>query len=474
LIKKLLIILTIIPLITFSCKSETETKIDVETKTGEHAHTEGDEHKEGEAHEEAGEHKEGEAGHDEHGEEHAEGVIELTTKDVKNLQLKIAPAQEREMPEYLKTAGEIEENENFTTHVSSRLNGRVLSINKGIGEYVSKGDTLAVIENKDIAGLQSEILQTRSRIAILEQEAASERKLLAANQAQQQKMIDFSRQAYNRQKKLFAEDIAPRKNVEEADKNLKTAILEKEKIRLEGEQEQQRIRGEINTHRIELQKVANELQVYNFSAGQISQMIASGKLNTSVSIFAPVNGLVSEKHISLGEMIDTEKEIFTIINPSAVWIFANVYEKDIDKIEIGQKAYFLTRSADKSRYNAVVNYIPPAVTHETRTAKVRLSLTTPATGLRKGMYADVFINTGSSDPVTVVPKEAVQRDENQTVVYLRKDEKTYQKTPVITGRSDEKYIEVKSGLKKGDTVATKGSFTLKAMSKTGEMGHHDH
>lgn len=457
----------ILPLFSLSCKSEKETKVDVETKTEEHANSEGTEHKEGE-------HKEGESGHNEHGDEHAEGAIELKEKDIKNIQLKTAKVQERELPEYLKTSGEIEENENFTTHVSSRLVGRVLSINKSVGEYVSKGDILAVIENKDIVGLQSEILQTRSKIAILEQEAVSDRKVLDANLTQQQKMIDFYRQAYNRQSQLYKEDITPRKNVEEADKNLKTAIIDKEKIKLEGEQEQQKIRGEINTHKIEIDKIANELQVYNFSSVQIQQMISSGKLNTSVSIFAPVNGLISGKHISIGEMIDTEKEIFTIINPSSVWVFANVYEKDIDKISLGQKAYFVTRSNNKSSYKAVVNYIPPAVTHETRTAKVRLALTTPATHLRKGMYADVFINIGSSSPVPVVPKEAVQRDDNQQVVYLQKNPTTYEKTPVTTGLSDEKFIQISSGLKTGDIVATKGSFTLKAMSKKGEMGEHDH
>lgn len=447
-----------------SCNSE--KKVEVETKTTEVK----DDHKEGEEHKESGqaEHK------DEHGHEEKEGQVEVTKEQLKELGLKTVTVSENTMPKFLKTSGEIQENENFTTHVTSRLAGRVTSITKSVGESVQKGDVLAVIESKDIANSQSELIEAQSKITFLQKELQNRDKLAANSIAQQQKFIDFLRQTYDRQLKLFKDDIAPRKNVEEVDKNLKTAILEKEKIRFEAESSKQQLRGEINNLEIQIERISKELQLYNFTPAQVQQLKVNKKLNTDVTIFSPATGLISQRHLSLGEVIDTEKEIFTIINPSAVWLYANIYEKDLGLINIGQSAYFITRGNNNSRYNAVVDYITPQVNDETRTTKIRLNVTSNTNILRKGMFADVFINVGQGASVITVPKESIQRVENKQVVYVKKEETVYQATPVVTGVSDDKSVEIKSGLKEGEKVVTKGSFTLKAMSQKDEMGEHDH
>lgn len=459
----------------FSCKSEKNVEVETKTNQTEVKDEKGHEEEHGEDHKEE-EHKEGEeAGHkDEHGHEEKEGQVEVTKDQLKGLDLKTITVSENSIPKYLKTSGEIEENENFTTHVNSRLSGRVTLINKSVGEYVKKGQILALVESKEIANIQSELLENQSKISFLQTELKNRDKVTNASVSQQQKYIDFLKQTYDRQLKLFKDDISPRKNVEEADKNLKTAILEKEKIRLEAETGKQQLRGEINTLNIQSERITKELQLYNFSSAQIQQLITNRKLNTSITIFSPASGLISQRHISLGEVVDTEKEIFTIIDPSSVWVFANVYEKDLGLIEMGQPAYFVTRGLTKSRYNAVVNYVTPQVSDETRTTKVRLTVSDNTNVLRKGMFADVFINIGKGNPAITVPKESIQRVENKEVVYVKKDETVYQATPIITGLSDDKSVEVKSGLKKGEKVVTKGSFTLKAISQKGEMGHHEH
>lgn len=463
-----ILIILILQLGVFSCNSE--KKVEVETKTTEVKDENGHEEKTGE------EHKEGEeAEHkDEHGHEEKEGQIEVTKEQLKGLGLKTVTVSENPVPKYLKASGEIGENENFTTHVTSRLSGRVITINKSVGEYVKKGDVLAVVESKDIADLQSQLIEAQSKITFLKKELQNRDKLTANSITQQQKFIDFLRQTYDRQLKLFKDDIAPRKNVEEADKNLKTAILEKEKIHIEAEASKQQVRGEINNLEIQMERISKELQIYNFTPAQVQQSIVSRRLNTSITIFSPASGLISQRYLNLGEIVDTSKEIFTIIDPSSVWVFANVFEKDLEQINVGQSAYFITRGTNNSRYNAVVNYITPQVSDETRTTRVRLSVTNNTNVLRKGMFADVFINTGEGTPAITVPKESIQRVENKQVVYVMKEETVYQATPIVTGVSDDKSVEIKSGLKKGEKVVTKGSFTLKALSQKDEMGEHDH
>jgi len=84
--------------------------------------------------------------------------IKLSESELKNSGLKIARAEKISLPDYLRASGEIEENENFTTHINSKLSGRASGIFKSVGDYVSKGELLATIESKDIAALQSELL----------------------------------------------------------------------------------------------------------------------------------------------------------------------------------------------------------------------------------------------------------------------------------------------------------------------------
>lgn len=463
---KSVLLIFVLQLGFLSCNSE--EKVEVETNKTEVKDIH-DVHKNEEVNsEEDSDHK------DVHGHEEKEGQIEVTKEQLKKIGIKTITVSEKSLPKFLKASGEIQENENFTTHVSLKLSGRVISINKSVGDYVKKGDALAIIESKDITNIQSELLENQSKIVFLYKEIQNKEKMTNNSLLQQEKYINFLQQTYDRQLKLFKDDIAPRKNVEEADKNLKTAILEKDKIRLEGENSKQQTRSEINNLEIQKERIINELKLYNFSSAQINQLLSGRRLNSNITLFSPVDGLISERHLSIGEMADTSKEVFTIINPSAVWVFANIYEKDLNIIEVGQSAYFIIRNLKESKYNAVVNFITPQVNDETRTTKVRLAVTDKTNILRKGMFADVYINTGEGVPSLIVPKESIQRLENQQIVYVKKEETVYQATPIITGVSDDKSVEIKSGLKEGEVIVTKGSFTLKALSQQGEMGHHDH
>lgn len=402
------------------------------------------------------------------------GLIEIEAKDLAGLDLSIYIVSKKNLPTYLKTPGEIAEDESLTTHVTPKLSGRVININKNIGNYVIKGDTLAVIESQEIAKLQSDLLEINGKIFYLEKSLLNKNQLLKASLSQQDKYIDFLNQTYQRQKKLFEDNIAPRKNVEEADKNLKTAILERDKINLESENQKQQVSSEINSLQLQSQSITKQLNLLNFSDNQIKQIIATKKLNTSIPIYSPMNGLISQKHISLGEMISTDKEIFTIIDPSSVWLYANIYENDINKIRIGQTAYFLPRGyPQESKFNAIVDYILPQVNEQNRTAKVRLKIVDKPRDIKSGTFADVFINIGQGLSVLAVPKSAIQRAKNKEVVYLKNNDSEYQITNVVTGISQNNFIEIKSGLKQGDRVVTKGSFTLKALSMKDQIGEEE-
>lgn len=412
---------------------------------------------------------------EEHHEEHKEGLVEINKDNLAGLNLAVYSASKKPLATYLKTPGEIAEDESLTTHVTPKLSGKVMTINKNVGDYVSKGETLALIESQEIAKLQTDLLEINGKIFYLEKSILSKDKLLKASLSQQDKYIDFLNQTYQRQKKLFEDNISPRKNVEEADKNLKTAVLEKDKINIEAENQKQQIQGEIDTLQLQSQSIMKQLNLLNISDQQIKQMISTKKLNTSIPIYSPMTGLISQKHISSGEIISTDKEIFTIIDPSSVWLYANIYENDINKIKLGQSAYFLPRGySDENKFNAVVDYILPQVNEQNRTAKVRLKISNKPKDIKSGTFADVFINIANNLSALSIPKVAIQRIDNKEIVFLKKSDTEYQVTEVVTGISQDNLIEIKSGLKSGDKVVTKGSFTLKALSMKDEIGEHEH
>jgi len=402
--------------------------------------------------------------------EEIENIIKLNDKEFKNSGLKIVNVEKRILPDYLKASGEIEEDENFITHINSKLAGKVSATYKNVGEYVKKGEIIATIESEEIASLQSELLENISKIGFSKIEISNRSKINDSLITQQEKYIDFLEQNYNRQKELYNDDIAPRKNVEEADKNLKTAILEKEKIKIEGKTEIQKLQNEINNLNLKTEFIIKKLQLINFNSSDINELIKTRKIKTSVSIISPVDGLISYKHMSLGEVIDQDKDIFTITDPACIWVYANIYEKDISKIVIGQKGYLKTNSYPNVKYYVTVNYILPQVENETRVSKVRLAVKKNQPILKKGMFTDIFIDIGKGSSILVIPREAIQRENNNPVVYVPKSKDTFESRFVNVGRTLDKYVEITKGLKPNEKVVSEGSFTLKSISRKSEMG----
>jgi len=184
---------------------------------------------------------------------------------------------------------------------------------------------------------------------------------------------------------------------------------------------------------------------------------------------APFGGVVTDKHLTLGEKIGSEESVFTIADTSSVWVRFNVYQKDLDAVGPGQEVRVRVGNGLLERIGTVAN-IAPIVEEETRTARARVVLDNVDGSLRPGLYATVELVSEVQGAV-VVPKSATQVLDEEIVVFVE-DGDGFLAVPVTLGRSDAEQLEVTGGLVPGQRYVNRGGFELKAKIVGSELGGH--
>jgi len=185
--------------------------------------------------------------------------------------------------------------------------------------------------------------------------------------------------------------------------------------------------------------------------------------------------------INSGAGIEAGKPLFTVADISTLWVIANVPEAQVGSLRVGTPAEVHAAALGAEAISGRVAYIDPVLSEDTRTARVRIEVENRQERLKVGMFVDVGFEAGARGQgklggnELVIPEEAVQRINERTVVFLPKEgEKGHFETrDVELGGASGGYQRVISGLKPGERIVSKGSFTLKTQLLKGEMGEHD-
>jgi len=191
---------------------------------------------------------------------------------------------------------------------------------------------------------------------------------------------------------------------------------------------------------------------------------------THLPVTAPFAGTVVEKHISLGEVVGDDSDLFLIADLSTVWVNLSVYQKDLPYVARGQKVH-LSAGHGLGTASGTISYISPVLSASTRTALARIALPNPEGKWRPGLFVNADIAVGSIEVPVLVPKGAVLLLQGETVVFVETDE-GFKPELVKTGRSNKTHIEVLSGLSKGRRYAASGAFSLKAHIITSGLDAH--
>lgn len=237
-------------------------------------------------------------------------------------------------------------------------------------------------------------------------------------------------------------------------------------VALRGQQQaQQSTLPEARAHAERLvQAVRERLMFWDVSVAEIREMERRGKALGITSFVSPASGVIIEKAVVEGMRITAGQRLFRLADLSFVWVEADVYERDLASVRVGQAARVALDAYPGEEFDGRVSYLYPSITERTRTLKVRLQFENPRGRLRPGMYANVMIS-GPAASALVVPADAVVDSGTQQVVFVTRGDGYFDPRHVKTGRRLTDAIEIVDGLEEGETVASGATFFLDSESQ---------
>ena len=198
---------------------------------------------------------------------------------------------------------------------------------------------------------------------------------------------------------------------------------------------------------------------------RIDEVRASGTNLRTIDWPSPATGTVIYKGVMNGQRVPAGMELYRIADLTHMWVIAEVAEADLSSVAIGTPASVTVRADSTKPFEGRVTFIYPDIKPETRTARVRIELPNPEGRLKIDMYADVVFQTGADKgPVVAVPASAVIDSGTRQVVLISKGDGRFEPRPVRLGRRGNDYVEVLSGVSKGEDVASSATFLIDAES----------
>jgi Cu(I)/Ag(I) efflux system membrane fusion protein len=213
--------------------------------------------------------------------------------------------------------------------------------------------------------------------------------------------------------------------------------------------------------------VANESarRLAEATRGRLRNLQVADQTSPRQTFHSPATGIVLEKPAIQGARFAAGETLFRIADLSRVWIIADVYERDLARVRIGQPARVTLDAFPDRRFEARVAYRYPTLNATTRSTSVRLELDNREGLLQPGMFSQVELDTGGSTPRTTVPATAVIDDGQRQVVLLALGEGRFQPRPVRLGERGVDAVEVLEGVKPGDRVVVSANFLIDSESQ---------
>lgn len=352
--------------------------------------------------------------------DHVDGALKLSGAQKREINLALEQAGPGSLHSELSLMGEIRLNEDRVAHVVPQVSGVVREVKVSLGDKVKTGQNLASIKSAELAGSKADYLE----------------KL---------RQFEIAKKAYKRKKYLREEKIAS-----------EAGWLEKEAEYLNAE--------------TALKTARSMLVVSGLTEKEIQTLPDATDLQFGrYELRAPMSGTVIEKHITIGEKLSDDSEVFTISDLSLLWVDLKIPARDIYRVKQG--SYVVIQSSNGMKAIGTITLIGPVVDEATRTALARLMLENGDGHWKPGTFVTGDVRISAENLPVVVPSEAVQNIEGKNGIFVQEGD-DFRPVPVVVGRRDRNKAEIVSGLKPGTFYVTRGAFELKAMMITSSLGSH--
>jgi cobalt-zinc-cadmium efflux system membrane fusion protein len=314
--------------------------------------------------------------------------------------------------------------------------GRIVKLYAGQGSRVRKGQKLAELESPDIDQAEADYLKALA-------DAENARRSSAAE-------IKLAQETYDRTKSLYEKTIVPGKNLQSAEHDLEVAKATAE--------------NSAASTRATLTAARRHLLILGLSDSAIEALSKKPGLGATFSLNAPIDGVVIERNATIGATVGTDASVFKIIDISRVWVDANVFEKDLARVRVGQGVKLTVTAFPGSTFSGKIIFINSVVDPDSRTVKVRTEVPNSDGRLKPDMFANVEIVTDVKSAAVSVPQSAVMDDGGKKIVFVA-DGKNYAQRQVQLGIQSGDRLEIIDGLNAGDRVVTKGNYLLLQKAK---------
>jgi len=219
------------------------------------------------------------------------------------------------------------------------------------------------------------------------------------------------------------------------------------------------------------------LRNWDVSNAQIERLRQGGQISRTLSLAAPVSGIVLEKRAVQGMRFMPGEMLYQIADLSTVWVVAEVFEQDLAQVSLGQTAKVSFNALPGRVFVGKVTFLYPTVTPETRTAKVRIELPNHDGHLKPALYGAVELASPVGDrPVLTVPDSAVLDSGTKQAVLVERGEGRYEPREVTVGARAGGLIEIQQGVSEGEKVVVRANFLIDAESnlRAALQSFHNH
>ena len=320
--------------------------------------------------------------------------------------------------------GQIAYNEDTSTAVLTPFPGRVTRLIAKIGDTVNRGDPLFEIDSPEVVQPQNDFIAAFS----------------AMNKARSQ--LDLARIVEKRLKDLYEGKAAALKEYQQAQGQLVGA------------------QNDMRSAEMSLEAARARLRIVGFTDAEVAALKDKGTVRRATPIPAPIDGTVIARKVGPGQYVrnDTGEALYVIADLSTMWLKAQVPEKEISSIRVGQDVEVKVSALPDRVLRARVTAINAATDATTRRVIVRSEIPNPEGALKSEMFASFKIATGDDEPAPSVPVQAVIREGDHAVVWVEEEPMLFRRRKVTLGIEQEGRMQIREGLKAGELVAGRGAI----------------
>jgi cobalt-zinc-cadmium efflux system membrane fusion protein len=381
---------------------------------------------------------------------HAQRVQVASLEAAAKAGINVAPVEERRMRDTISANGEVTFDPTRVAHLSPRVAGTVTAVFKSTNDPVEAGETLALVDAAQVGQAKAQLLDALVK-------------------------LQLKRTTYSRFKDHAG--ALPAMTVTEAE----AALQEAEVAFVSARQGLVNLGFEL-PERIETLRaaeVAEQIRFLGIPADFVSRLPAGTKTANLIPLRTPYAGVIISSDVVAGEVVDSNKLLFTVADPRALWLHLSVREEDAHSISLGQPVEFRTEDGTQA-VRGTVSRVSPAIDERTRALKVYVTLSDGQQNLqnlRDKPFGTARIILRVEPHAIVVPQEAVQSGPAGQFVFVRDKNFLQTGTPKIfyarqvrTGARDDKFVELLAGALPGEVVATQGSPVLLAQLLRSNLG----